>query len=87
MTNPYNDVGEVRFLSIRECADEIHVNFQTLKNWLIKNRHGVREFLDPVRVGRKAQWLIIPIGNWDLFVLTEWPAIRKAMEQRGWKPK
>ncbi len=87
MANPQSDVGEVQYLTVRECAENLGIHAQTLKNWLTGDKHGAATLLVPVRVGRKYNQLIIPVSRWDRFVVRDWPAIRQSMEDRGWKPK
>jgi hypothetical protein len=88
MARPRNEVGgEVQYLTVRECALELGIHPQTLKNWLIGNVHGTRTLLEPVRVGFQSVMLIIPLDRFRRFQAQDWPAIRKKMEQRGWGPK
>lgn len=87
MGNSQSSVGQVAFLTIRECAEALGVHAQTLKNWLENDTHGAATLLAPVRYGRKYKGLIIPIRAWDRFVRRDWPEIRKVMEARGWKPR
>jgi len=81
MPNQRTHVGKVTHLTVRECANEINIHPQTLKNWLLENRHGIVELLDPGRVGRGYGKLIIPIGLWDNFLVNDWPKIRAGMKR------
>lgn len=87
MGNLRGSVGQVEYLTIRECSEALGIHAQTLKNWLDGDRYGATTLLAPVRYGRKYNGLIIPIRNWDRFVRRDWPVIRKAMKARGWKPR
>jgi len=81
MPNQQTAVGKVTHLTIRECARAIGIHPQTLKNWLLENRYGIVELLDPGRVGRGYGKLIIPIGLWDDFLVNAWPKIRAGMKR------
>lgn len=87
MGNLQSSVGQVEFLTIRECAEALGIHAQTLKNWLDGDTHGAATLLEPVRVGIKYGMLIIPCGRFRRFQRQSWPVVRKAMESRGWKPR
>jgi len=87
MGNPQSSVGQVQYLTVRECAEILGIHAQTFKNWLQQDKHGAATLLEPVRVGIKYGMLIIPFGRFRRFQRQQWPEIRQAMELRGWKPR